>query len=1254
MKTKIHVKTLCLLISFLSAYMFAQTPTLIIPAGQSSYIYSIKHTPNGKYKLVASMDGIIKIFDNQKDKEVYRFTGHRGDFRDMDISVDGTYVLSAGFIEGISGEETYSEIILWEIKTGKILKTFRWEDEKVWSVAVSPDMKTCVLGSAWGTIAKVRFPDLQIIEEYSYTNHGIEKVFYTTGDYIHFFAPSLKEEVDSMTVNYGTVNLLNMEPEDGDAFSFSSASVHKVFRDDAKHLYFSLKNPNQLRVYNNAGTEWIENARIETGECVINDFVRKREGEIMMLAVNQEDGTGYLSTYDEVQKTFTANIQIDYQFSQFSSHNTLEKIPDNNTAIILNPQSKMTYLKINTQDGSYQTYNKEPYFWSAYFNTDGGIDLLNAMGFKKFDLQTNAVEDLTSSPFEPEINTSAAAYIHDGYYTIPNPKDASTILVNQNTNEVKSIKSIYNGIATIDHEVAIYANWIGPEEYVIGKLDLTQDVAIVSDTLRIKEEDLYYFHYTALSKDELLYAHRIEDTGELEFVVRDFSKDTAKKFKLDFGTYSHQNPYFAFIDGIEVYGNYLFLMAGANILVYDYDKRMPVKEIKLDYPGRNFHFIKTSQNPFLSVSTKNGKLIRIDAETLKIETVFLGHQTWIHNVDRSANGHFILTSSSDNTNRIWDENTGELLATLYFIGEKDWVIYDEQTKLFDASPEAMNKIHYVVNKPEDEEEPWKIIEFSRLKHRYYQPNLLSIKLGLSAEKIRQAPDMQHVPLAPKIKASIENNKLQIQLIDQDGGIGKTALFINGAEILEDITQKNTHLKDRKSIYKEIELSDFNKRWIEGENEIKIIAENAEGWIVSEPFTIKYTHLLRKGAIAKPKETPDREPPSFYALIVGVADYQGNEIDLKYPGKDAEDIAFALQQSAENLFGQDKVYIHLLHSEVGEQSRFPTKDNIIAYFNSIKDKIQPTDIFMVYFAGHGINYGGAEGDFYFLTQDAAYLTDSYFKDKKMRDKVALSSYELTDYLNQITALKKILILDACASGKAAENMVSARNVPASQIRSLDRLQDRTGFYVLAGSAADAESYESSVYNQGLLTYSILKAIKGNALRVEGEEEYIDIQKLLNYVVDEVPKLAMSIGGVQQPFFKSPAHQQSYDIGRVDNLLKGAIKLTTPRPVLLTSYFIDANEVYDSLNLSKKLDAYLENRSYENKEKSFSFSYAREIPNAYRISGTYRYTEEKIELMIAVTQNNIRVGNTISLQVDRDKNVDDMVQEIYDQVMKRIFD
>src|SRR5690606_28501504 len=140
---------------------------LIIPAGQSSYIYSIKHTPNGKYKLVASMDGIIKIFDNQKDKEVYRFTGHRGDFRDMDISVDGTYVLSAGFIEGISGEETYSEIILWEIKTGKILKTFRWEDEKVWSVAVSPDMKTCVLGSAWGTIAKVRFPDLQIIEEYS-------------------------------------------------------------------------------------------------------------------------------------------------------------------------------------------------------------------------------------------------------------------------------------------------------------------------------------------------------------------------------------------------------------------------------------------------------------------------------------------------------------------------------------------------------------------------------------------------------------------------------------------------------------------------------------------------------------------------------------------------------------------------------------------------------------------------------------------------------------------------------------------------------------------------------------------------------------------------------------------------------------------------------------------------------------------------------------------------------------------------------
>lgn len=125
----------------------AQEARLVIPANQSSYIYSIKITKDGKYKLVGSMDGIIKVFDVKKDKEVYKFLGHNGSFSSMDISSDDKYVLSTGYVNGNSEEENYSEFFLWEISSGKIISSLRWTYEEAWTLAISPDMKTCVFGS---------------------------------------------------------------------------------------------------------------------------------------------------------------------------------------------------------------------------------------------------------------------------------------------------------------------------------------------------------------------------------------------------------------------------------------------------------------------------------------------------------------------------------------------------------------------------------------------------------------------------------------------------------------------------------------------------------------------------------------------------------------------------------------------------------------------------------------------------------------------------------------------------------------------------------------------------------------------------------------------------------------------------------------------------------------------------------------------------------------------------------------------------
>jgi len=75
-----------------------------------------------------------------------------------------------------------------------------------------------------------------------------------------------------------------------------------------------------------------------------------------------------------------------------------------------------------------------------------------------------------------------------------------------------------------------------------------------------------------------------------------------------------------------------------------------------------------------------------------------------------------------------------------------------------------------------------------------------------------------------------------------------------------------------------------------------------------------------------------------------------------------------------------------------------------------------------------------------------------------------------------------------------------------------MKDRTGMFIISGCAADAVSYEASRYGQGLLTYTILQAMKGVALR---EDKFVDVNTLLNYSREEVPKLAAGVGGIQEP-------------------------------------------------------------------------------------------------------------------------------------------
>jgi len=435
-------------------------------------------------------------------------------------------------------------------------------------------------------------------------------------------------------------------------------------------------------------------------------------------------------------------------------------------------------------------------------------------------------------------------------------------------------------------------------------------------------------------------------------------------------------------------------------------------------------------------------------------------------------------------------------------------------------------------------------------------------------------------------------------LNKGGGIGEVTVYVNGSEAIKDARPENSD-PDSQTLTFKVYIADKRNIAKGYDNYIAVKAWNKDHWVVSRGEVVTF----KTGAIENYK-------PAIHIFTIGVSDYLGDELDLKYAAKDAEDIQKALQLGAKQLFGTQKSYVYNL-STSQPKDQFPTKENILKAFEKISTTAHPLDIFVMYMSGHGINFGGPEGDWYYLTQEAHSISPQAYNDPAIRQKTTLSSDELVELFKTIPALKQVLIIDACAAGKVVDNLMNDKDISSTTLRALDRMKDRTGLHLITGCTADAVSYEASKYGQGVLTYSILEGIRGASLR---ENRYIDINTLFQYAQERVPVLATGIGGIQKPQVFSPHGSQSFDIGELNEGDKKEVPLATIRPVYIRSNFQDEFEPEDLLGLGKKVDKVLNEESSKGIEALIIFVDVSDYPESCRLSG--RYTQGKGEIKLKV--------------------------------------
>jgi hypothetical protein len=536
-----------------------------------------------------------------------------------------------------------------------------------------------------------------------------------------------------------------------------------------------------------------------------------------------------------------------------------------------------------------------------------------------------------------------------------------------------------------------------------------------------------------------------------------------------------------------------------------------------------------------------------------------------------------------------EEQKGLLKA--YLVDSVNWVVV-HASGLFDGPQESLSAIHFVKGMD--------VFPLEALKTRYYEPNLAH-KL-LRGEEPRSVKGLNTIELPPDIETMPVDKKgyLPVKVKNRGSGIGPVPIFINGREVVEDARPKDVNPNAAELSFK-VYLGNQKSLLKVTDNFILVKAWNKDESVVNRGTLIKYN--------SGSNEVVNYQP-AIHILSCGVSDYTGTELDLKYAAKDAEDVSKSIQLGAKQLFGSERSYVYTLTTERTKES-YPTKANILKAFEKISSTAHPMDVLVMYISGHGINHGGHDGDWHYLTQDAYTGNASAYNDAAIRKQTTISSNELVDLFKKIPALKQVLMIDACASGRVVENLMAQKDVSSSTLRALDRMRDRTGMHIITGCTADAVSYEASKYGQGVLTYSLLEGIRGAALR---EDKFIDVNKLFQYAHDRVPTLARGIGGIQTPQIYSPQGAQSFDLGLLTENEKKEIPIAKIRPVYIRSSFQDEKELEDVLGLGKAIDEAMSETSLKEVDAKLIFIDVKDYPDGCKLIGRYQKEGGKILLKL----------------------------------------
>lgn len=615
--------------------------------------------------------------------------------------------------------------------------------------------------------------------------------------------------------------------------------------------------------------------------------------------------------------------------------------------------------------------------------------------------------------------------------------------------------------------------------------------------------------------------------------------------------------------------------------------------------------------------TKNHKIIwNADMEAFK-------------SVQISPDSKKLLVTTEYNVMKLIDIAAAKVLFTFVLIDSSNFLVTNGKNH-YDGTKTAREMIHFICD--------GEVLELSQVKEQLWVPGL--------AERIITGDSINAVTLeqlnvcnkAPILEDISTDSLFRFRINPKAGGIGKTVVGLNGYDYREfetkDLFKTGTAYEIR------IPVSELRNYFDEtNTNQITVKSATAKNDLPSRTLTKTVYYDAGK-----------KTAPNLFAVMVGTSDYKDDKMDLQFASADATKMTATLEESAGKLLGKEHVFVYPVTTD--NKKLYPEKTGIRNIFTEISKRAAPNDILLIFLSGHGVMNEKTK-EFYYLTADATSLVE-----ENLFRNAGISMSELTEWIKpqSIKARKRVLILDACQSGQAINDMLAVnRNMlnvkgdeEARQIKAIERLNEKSGLYILSASASTQLAYESEEYGHGYLTYSLLKVIKENPAILE-DGKYLNVSRWFNEAAEMVSELAKKDKSRQEPQVVSTSQ---FNIGLVDQELIEKIQLLSQKPLFVPGNFLNRDEAIadDNLGLRKMIDAALQQLSSAAGGKKIVFSTQSASPEAYSLNGNYLIREKEVDVKLR-----LKKGDTTLFSYDLKGNTDDLpalVKKITEQAMNRI--